>query len=50
MPTTPGIVGYRLIMGRGAGFAEIMPLWLQLWGLALAYYGLGDLSGAAEKA
>ncbi len=39
-PTTPGIVGYRLIMGRGVSLAEIMPLWFQLWGLALIYYGL----------
>lgn len=49
MPTTPGIVGYRLIMGRGAGFAEIMPLWLQLWGLALAYYGLAIFPARQKK-
>lgn len=43
VPTTPAIVGYQRIVGRGATLAEQLPLWTQLWGQAFLYYAFASL-------
>lgn len=43
LPSTPAINGYLLLSQRGAVLSDILPLWGQLWGLALFFFGLAWL-------
>lgn len=43
LPSTPAINGYLLLSQRGASLADVLPLWGQLWGLALFFFGLAWL-------
>ena len=43
LPSTPAIKGYLLMSQRDARLAELLPLWGQLWGQALFFYGLAWL-------
>lgn len=43
LPSTPGITGYLCLSQRGATLADVLPLWGQLWGLALFFFGLAWL-------
>lgn len=40
LPSTPAINGYLLMSDRNATLRDILPLWLQLWGLALFFFAL----------
>ena len=43
LPSTPAINGYLYLSQRGATLADVLPLWGQLWGLALFFFGLAWL-------
>jgi ABC-2 type transport system permease protein len=40
LPSTPAIAGFLRLNQMGADFAQVAPLWWQLWGLAVLYGAL----------